>query len=142
MVFEIWNATDKISCHFRPFFALLPHSCLKYQNFEKIKKTPRDIIILHMCTINYNHMMYGSWDILSATDRIFCNFGQFFAHLPPKNPKSQHFEKMKKNAWRYYHFTQVYQKSGSYAVLFLRYDVWQMSFLFLFWIIFCTFTPL
>ena len=32
-------------------------------NFEKMKKTPKNIFILHMCTINYNHMMYGSWDI-------------------------------------------------------------------------------
>ena len=30
------------------------------QNFEKIKKTPEDIIILQMCTINGSHMMYGS----------------------------------------------------------------------------------
>ena len=30
-----------------------------------MKKTPGDIIILHMCTKNYDQMMYGSWDILS-----------------------------------------------------------------------------
>ena len=24
---------------------------------------PRDIILLHMCTINEDHMIYGSWDI-------------------------------------------------------------------------------
>ena len=30
------------------------------QTFEKLKKTPCDITILHMCTINDNHMMYGS----------------------------------------------------------------------------------
>ena len=35
-------------------------------------------------------------EILSATDRIFGHFGEFFAHLPPKNLKSQNFEKMKK----------------------------------------------
>ena len=35
-------------------------------------------------------------EILSATDRIFCHFGQFFVHLPPKNPKNQNFKKMKK----------------------------------------------
>ena len=29
------------------------------QNFEIVKKTPGDII-LQMCTINYNHIMYGS----------------------------------------------------------------------------------
>ena len=35
-------------------------------------------------------------EILSMTDKIFCHFGQFFAHLTRKNPKNQNFEKMKK----------------------------------------------
>ena len=30
------------------------------QNFEKMKKILGDIIILHMCTINENHVMYDS----------------------------------------------------------------------------------
>ena len=42
--------------HFGLFFALL----LPNQNFEKIQTTPGDIIILHMCTKNYDQMMYGS----------------------------------------------------------------------------------
>ena len=25
---------------------------------------PGDIIILHMCIKNYNHKMYGSWDMV------------------------------------------------------------------------------
>ena len=29
-----------------------------------MKKTPADIIILHMCTINYGPMMYGSCDMV------------------------------------------------------------------------------
>ena len=29
----------------------------------KYEKIPRDIILLHMCTINDNHMMYVSWDM-------------------------------------------------------------------------------
>ena len=29
-----------------------------------MKKTTRDIIILHMFTKNYDQMMYGSWDML------------------------------------------------------------------------------
>ena len=29
-----------------------------------MKKTIEDIIILHMCTKNYDHMMYGSWDMV------------------------------------------------------------------------------
>ena len=60
MVPQIWSATDRIFCHFGLFFALLPPNNPKNQNFEKMKKTPGDIIILHMCTVNDNHMMYGS----------------------------------------------------------------------------------
>ena len=30
------------------------------QNFEIMKETPEDIIILQMCAINDSHMMYGS----------------------------------------------------------------------------------
>ena len=44
--------------HFLPFY---PPNNPKNQNFEKLKKTPGDIIILHMCTIDDNHMMFGSY---------------------------------------------------------------------------------
>ena len=49
---------------------------LTTQKIKILKKTPADIIILHRCTINENHMMYGSWD-------SFGHFRQFFALLPP-----------------------------------------------------------
>ena len=42
------------------FLLFYPPNNLKNENFEKLRKTPGDIIILHMCTINYNYMMYGS----------------------------------------------------------------------------------
>ena len=45
------------------FCTLTPLTKVKNQNFEKIKKIPADTIILHMCTINENRMMYGSWDM-------------------------------------------------------------------------------
>ena len=64
MIPEIWCATDRIFCHFGPFFALTksphPPSNPENQNFEKMKKASEDIIILHMCTINGNQMIYGS----------------------------------------------------------------------------------
>ena len=43
----------------------------KNQNFEKMKKTPGDIIILHTYTKNYDQMMHSSWDVVHAqwTDR-------------------------------------------------------------------------
>ena len=40
---EIGSETDRIFCHFGPFLLFYP--------------------ILHMCTINDSHMMYGSWDM-------------------------------------------------------------------------------
>ena len=51
-------------CHFGSFFALLIPNDQEKQNFEKMKKVPGDIIILHMSTINDNHMMYGSCDMV------------------------------------------------------------------------------
>ena len=44
------------------FFHFYPPNNPENQNFEKIKKLLRDIIILHRCNINDNHMMYDSWD--------------------------------------------------------------------------------
>ena len=65
MVPEIWSATNIYN-----FLSLWTYFCLftllatpKNQNFEKMKKPTGDITILHWCTINDNHMMYGSWDI-------------------------------------------------------------------------------
>ena len=55
---EIWNAKDKIFCHFGPFFALLPHYWPRKLKFWKSVKTPGDIIFLHVCTINEDQMMH------------------------------------------------------------------------------------
>ena len=65
MVPEIWCMTDVIVIsHFELFFAFYPPNNPKNQNFEKMKKTPGDITILHTCTKNYDQMMYGSLDVL------------------------------------------------------------------------------
>ena len=60
-----------------------PLNNLTNQNFEKMKKPSGNIITLHMCTINENPMMYGSWDIERNRQKFFCHFGPFFALLPP-----------------------------------------------------------
>ena len=84
---------------------------------------PGDLTIFNMCTIYEDHMMYGSWDIMC--DRVFYHFVLFFALLPPNNPQNQNFDKMKKNPWRYHHFTNTYHKLQSFDVWFLRYEVQQ-----------------
>ena len=71
------------------FFALLPSPALKNpknQNFEKMKKIAVFIIILRMCTKNYDQMMYGSWDMVrdgwtdERTEKVTYRGG-----CPPKN---------------------------------------------------------
>ena len=61
--------------HFLHFY---PPNNTKSQNFEKIKKTPGDIITLHMCTMNDNHMMYGSWD-MECDGQNFLSFWTIFS---------------------------------------------------------------
>ena len=38
MVPEIWNTTERVFCHFAPFFALFPPMDPENQNFKKGKK--------------------------------------------------------------------------------------------------------
>ena len=78
MVPEIWSMTDRIFCHFGPFFALLPPNNFKNRNLEKLKKRPGDII-LH---VYHKLQSYDVW-FLSATNNFFCHFGPFFAFLHP-----------------------------------------------------------
>ena len=58
----------------REFFVILGQFLPSYpshnpenQSFEKMKKASGDVIILHMCTKNHNHMMYVSWDMEHET---------------------------------------------------------------------------
>ena len=65
------------------FLLFYPLNNLKNQNFDKLKKVSGDIIILHMCTKNYDHIMYGSYDRYGAWDVIaISHFELFFALLP------------------------------------------------------------
>ena len=83
-----YEVRQTIFCYFRPLFALLPHYWLPKLKFGKnVKKTPGDTIILHMCTINQDHMMHGSWDIK-------CKEQSFLSFLTLQT--TQNFEKKKR----------------------------------------------
>ena len=151
MVPQIRSATDRICCHFGLFLALLPlppsphtNNNPKNENFEKMKKLPGDIIILHIhvhhkwrsydisllkynmrqtevstfwaifcpfsplatwkikistlqkipgdiiilriCTINDNHMMYGSWDMEPDRHNFFVILDRFLPFYTPPPP--------------------------------------------------------
>ena len=57
---------------FCPFTQLLPPPSLKFQG---MKKNPVNIIILHKCTKNRNHMLWGSWHM----EYNGCNYFSFWA---------------------------------------------------------------
>ena len=99
-----------------------------------------DIIILNKCTKNHDHMLYCSWDM--TCDR--CYYFSFWAIFCPFIKKSDQkadqkikIKKIKKHQ-EIHHFTKVYQKSWSYAIVFLKYGAWQINY-FSFWAIFCPF---
>ena len=59
MIYSSWDIEHEVpelvvSGHFLPFH---PSKNSKNQSFEKMKKIAGDIIILHMCTKNHNHMI-------------------------------------------------------------------------------------
>ena len=93
--------------HFCPFTPLATQATKILKNY---KKMPGDLI-LHTCTINDNQMMYCSWDIKHDRENFSVILSHFLSFYSTKNQKNLNFEKNEKKAWRYHHFTQVYQKS-------------------------------
>ena len=92
MVPEILSATDKIFCHFELFFAHYPLPPLLITP----KKPPGDNVILHKCTINENHMMYGSW-YMKCDGQNFLLFWTIFCPFSPlTTQKIKIFKKWKK----------------------------------------------
>ena len=117
--------------HFGPFLPFYHPNDPKIQSFEKTKNRPGDII-LHMCTINKNHMMYVSGDMECDRQNFLSFWTSFCLFYPHNNPKKDKILKKWKIAWRYYHFTHVYHKWQSYDVWFLRYGAWRTELLVIF----------
>ena len=90
MVPEIQGATDKKFCHFGAFLPFQPPDNLENQNF-KIENFFKHLEILsfYMCTINNNHMMYGSRDI-EHDRQNFLSFWISFGSFHVKWTKAGH----------------------------------------------------
>ena len=100
-------------------FALLPPNNLEINetNFSRY---------YHFTRVYHEWQSYDVWFLrydVRQTE-LFVILGHFLSFYPNKNLENQNFEKMEKK-WRYRPFTQVQHKSWSYAILFLRYGVWQ-----------------
>ena len=102
-----WDMTcERCNCffHFGLFFSFYPSNSPKNRNFKKMNKLPGDIIILHICTKNHDHMQFCSWDMARDRCIYFFHFGLFLTLLFPQpkpsnpfnSPKNQNFKRKKK----------------------------------------------
>ena len=112
------------------FWAIFcPLTLLTTQKIKVLKKWKKHLEILSFCTHVPQKIIIWCMvpKIFSATDRLFCHFGLFFALLPPLQPGKSKFWKNENNSWRYYHFAHEHPKWKSH-VWFLRYGAQQTEF--------------
>ena len=96
MLTQIWSVTNIIFCHFRPFFALLPHYWPQKLKFGKnVKNTWRYYPFTH---VYHKSRSYDVWFLRYKVQRtkFFAILSHFLPFDPLNNPKSQNFEETKK----------------------------------------------
>ena len=122
---EIWSVTDRIFCHFGPFFAFLyPLTTQKINILKKWKKNPRRYY--HFTHVYHKwRQLYDAWFLkYEAWQQNFLSFWTVFCSFtPPNNPKNQNFGKLKKAPGDIIIYTSVPKIMIIYAILFLRYHM-------------------
>ena len=143
--YDVWSLRYKVQT--TELFVILGHFHLlallttqKIKILKKIKKkTPGDIIILHLCPTNDDHMMSVSWDI--ENNIIFCHFRLFLTLYLPNNLENHNFEKNEKKTAAGIIILNMSIINENH----MMYHPWDMEhdrLIFLsFWTIFCPFTP-
>ena len=90
MMYGSWNMTQN-GQNFLSFWIIFcpcnPLTTQKIKILKKWKKMPGDIIILQMCTINDNCMIYGSWDKESNGQNFLLFWTTFCLFNPLKTRK-------------------------------------------------------
>ena len=116
-----------------PFLPIYSTNKPKNQNFEKMKKTPGGIIILHLSTTNDNRIMYGSWEIEFNKQNLF----SFWITFCPFTEKSKFSKKKTPRDIISLHLYTTNDNHMMYGYLDIRCN--RQNFL---WTIFCLFnTP-
>ena len=122
---EIWHMTDVIvTFHFGLFLPFYPRNSPKISSFYEVYQKSRSYDILFL--------RYGKWHM----QLLVFVLGYFLPVYPTlSSPSLLTAQKIKikkkneKNTWTLYYFTQMYQRSWSYAIPFLRYGTWWMQLL-------------
>ena len=125
MMYGSWDAESNRQniLSFWTIFCFTSSNNPENQHFEK---KHGDIIILHMCTTNEDHMMYSSWYMECVRQNLLSFWTISCPFTPIVTSKINILKKMKKkNTWRYYHFTHVYHK---YKVIWcMPHEIWSAS---------------
>ena len=108
-----------------------------------MKKTPGDIIILHKCTKNNDHMLYCSWNMVHDACN-YCSFWVIFCTFTSLTAQKIKIKKKKKEKkpLRSHHLHKCIKNHD-----YMLYCYWDMTCdrcncYFQFWTIFCPFTSL
>ena len=84
------------------FLPFHPLKTQKIKILKKMKKRTGDIIILHKCTKNHDHMLHCSWDMMWDRCNSYLLFWAIFCPFTPtpNNPKNENLRKKWKNTRR------------------------------------------
>ena len=104
-------------------------------------KLAGDIITLHICTKNHNHMRYGSWDMECDRQNFLSLWTVFCPFTPPMDQENQHFEKMKKTLEDII-ILQMFTINNSHLIYGFSDRECNRQNILSFWTVFCPFTPL
>ena len=119
---QYWTDRILILDHFLPFY--MPLTTHRTKILKKWKNT---WIYHHFTQVYHEWQSYDIWFLRYEVQQTECfvNLGRFLPIFPIKSLKNENIKKYIKS-WRYHHFTQVFQKSWSWPIQFLRYGAWQM----------------
>ena len=86
MMYGCWDMMCG-GCNYFSFWAIFCPFIPRTARKIKVKKTPKktlgNIIILHICTKNYDQIMYGSWDMVCDRCNCYFSFLTIFCPFTP-----------------------------------------------------------
>ena len=143
MMYDSWDT----KCNRQNFFVILdnflpfyPPNSPKNENFKKMTTKPGDIIILHKCTKNHEHMLYCFWDMVHDGCNCYFSFWAIFHLFTPVTAWKIKISKK----WEKHRDIIILHKCTKIHDHMLNWS-WDMVHhicnYFSFWAIFCPFTP-
>ena len=129
IILHLWTTNDNHNVWFliyqawqTEFFVILGY----FQKIQILKKWKKLLEMFSFTQVYHKWQSYDIWFLRYQLQQTY--FWSFLAIFCPFTPQKWKYHKIekKKNTWRYHHFTQVFQKSWSQAILFLRHGLCRM----------------